>query len=422
MEKSKKKTMLIVIACVAAVLIVGVSVALGVIFSTLKGEDYVYQWTAEQTFDAATDTFEVQKNVGEEFEILQLTDLQLWDRSSENKRTYEIAEKLIVESQPDLVVLTGDNVSGIGVPELTKELTEFMEILAKKHDFVWAPIFGNHDTEMRASKNWVGDVYESASVDNGGHCLFRKGPTNLSDEYGDILGNYVVNVIEEGKIVQSLYMIDNSTYKYYSADVVTQAGRGNRECPITYSQIAWYEWNATNINAIAGYVVPQLAFTHFALSEAGEAFDASEYYGENGKLNKTEDADFDDLPRDAAGQWVVINNDKVQNYVTYNTDTTGTRNSSYGYRPGTPLINTGFVDTAKPLGLKGAFFGHDHESDAVVMFEGVIYGYGLKCGPSPRPWNDAIEYGGTSITFNEDGADIAVEHIVSQLAADYWGK
>ena len=422
MVLTKKKIILIVVLSVFSLLVIAGSVTAGIMLSTLKGEDYSYQWSSNQEFNKNTDTFEVEKTVGEEFEILQLTDIQLWSNGADNKKAFEVANKIIDTAKPDLVVLTGDNVSGAGIPSLMKDLIEFMEKKATEHNFLWAPVYGNHDSEMRVTKNWLGDQFNKVSVANGGHCLFKKGPTNLGDNYGENSGNFVINVVENNVIVQSLYMLDNSNYTSYS-DEIKKANndRTNQEIPITYSQIAWYKWNAKNINAIAGKKVPQLTFCHFAPVEAGEAFDRVGYFGADKKADK-EGGVQDDLPRDNLGKFAVIDGDIMKNMATYDNDATGTKVTGYGYRPGTALINTGFVDVAKDLGLKGMFFGHDHESDAVIEYEGVIYGYGLKVGPSPRPWNGAAEFGGTSLMIGADSNNLTITHMVSELAGDYWDE
>ena len=56
-----------------------------------------------------------------------------------------LPEEVIKRTDPDLVVFTGDNVSGVGVPELLKTFIKKIEALASKYDFLWAPVFGNHD-------------------------------------------------------------------------------------------------------------------------------------------------------------------------------------------------------------------------------------------------------------------------------------
>ncbi len=44
--------------------------------------------------------------------------------------------------------------------------------------------------------------------------------------------------------------------------------------------------------------------------------------------------------------------------------------------------------------------------------------YGLKTGPSPAPWNSAVEYGGTLIIMGNaaDNYKVLIEHIVEEKA------
>ena len=79
------------------------------------------------------------------------------------------------------------------------------------------------------------------------------------------------------------------------------------------------------------------------------------------------------------------------------------------------------VDSMKDLGLKGWFVGHDHENDIVFEYDNIMYGYGLKAGPSPKPWNSSYFFGGTKIVMDETG-QITPTHIITTKASDYWGK
>ena len=93
----------------------------------------------------------------------------------------------------------------------------------------------------------------------------------------------------------------------------------------------------------------------------------------------------------------------------------------FAYVPGHALYNTGMVGSMKDLGLKGWFVGHDHENDIVFEYDNVMYGYGLKAGPSPKPWNSSYFFGGTKIVMDEAGK-ITPTHIITTRASDYWGK
>lgn len=434
MLSTKNKKIIIVISAIMAVVLLGIVVTVSVLFTRLKGSNYINIWFNGIEYDIENHSVIVEKQEGKDFVILQLTDMQLWTNGKDNEAAFVVAEKAIKQAAPNLVVFTGDNVSGVGVPELLKTFIKNVESLAKKYNFLWAPIFGNHDNEMRATPNWSADQYLKASVDNGGHCLFQKGPTNLGDEYGDLLGNYVINVKQGDKIIQSLYMLDNSSYADYEnsllESIYQKEGRKNSERPFPYAQIAWCEWQAENINKLAGYTVPSIFFTHCAPYEMGNTL-LKFVAGEDGRLGTTDDL----KKQDNEGYWTLqVANDNNNGESIIKPANSRSEDIIYplvdgkqlkgitgrfAYVPGHALYNTGIVDKMKKVGLKGWFVGHDHENDIIFEYDDVIYGYGLKAGPSPKPWNDSYYFGGTSIVMDIEG-NITANHIQILKASDYW--
>lgn len=330
----------------------------------LFGKKHIQVWAAGDEFDISS-IESVEKNPDEEFKILQLTDLQLWAVLSDNKETLSQVDALIEKTSPDLIVLTGDNVSGIATNYLIRQVIDCLE----SHEIPWATVFGNHDAEGKATLNWQGDRFEEAE-----HCLFEKGPSNL---YG--VGNYVINITENGRAVYSLFMMDNGRYYDYGGDT------GKREIYMGYEQMAWYKWNVQGIAQYEGHTVPSMVFTHFALPQTKTAIEKLACEDEDGKYTVPEEYGF----------------------------------GSCAYVPGAAPVDSGFFDLCKELGsTKYFFFGHDHENDASVTYEGMTMTYGLKTGPSPKPWNEAERYGGTLITIGNKSDDykVSIEHIVEAEA------
>ncbi len=443
----KNKKLIYVISGVLSVILLGIIITVCVLFIPLTGKKYESRWLGPNSeYNIANDSVVIDKSKDKDFVIVQLTDMQLWSNNKDNNYAFETAEQVIKQTEPDLVVFTGDNVSGVGVPELLKIFIKKIEELAKKYNFLWAPVFGNHDNEMRATPNWSGDQYLKVSRENGGHCLFQKGPTNLGDEYGDLLGNYVINVKEGEEIVQSLYMLDNSANAKYSDELINsiyeKEGRKNKERPFPYAQIEWCKWQATNINKIAGKVVPSIFFTHCAPYEMGDVL-LKYVAGPNGKLDgqKSENSSSDDLAKDMQegdGYWTVpgsfVNNDNNNSVIKPVSDNSSNIEyplvdgkplkgilGRFTYVPGHALYNTGIVSSMKDLGLKGWFVGHDHENDIVFEYDDIVYGYGLKAGPSPKPWNSSYYFGGTKIVMDKDGT-ITPTHIITKKASEYWKR
>lgn len=343
---SKKiKATLIWSSSILAIIIITL---VGALFIPRVGKKVVQTWSASDKFDIAN-VATVQKKEGEELQIMLMTDLQLWMNLSDNAKVFKLMDKLVAEEKPDLIILMGDNVSGITTDTLLKSLIKKME----SYKIPWAPIFGNHDVgEGSATIEWQSDRFDEAE-----HCLYERGPSNL---YG--MGNYAINIVEGKNVVQTLYFFDNGRY--------TQYEEGKKEIYLGYEQIAWYEWMASGINAASGKLVPSMSFSHFAMPEFAEAVASICPRGEDGKMifpfTVPEDKGF----------------------------------GVFKYLPGVAPVNSGFIDKAKPLGLKYVFSGHDHENSGSINFEGIKYTYGLKTGMSPRYWNDAEQYGATMIGVN----------------------
>lgn len=327
-----------------------------IVFCPRRGADETYIWAVSDDYSSGN-AASLEKTAGEDFTILLFTDIQLWTLVSDNRRAFAIMDELVERTDPDLIVLPGDNVSGISTDILTLQLVSKME----SYGVPWAPVFGNHDAEGNATLEWQGDRFEEAE-----HCLFDRGPTDL---YG--VGNYFVNIFEDGTPIYSLCFMDNGRYIDY--------GDRTAETYVDYAQIAWYKWNIEGLNAEFGTSVPSMSFSHFAFPEMREAVEKYGILSDDGRY--------------------VIHEDMGE--------------GSCAYLPGAAPVNSGFFETAKASGLTHAFFGHDHENDARITVDGVTLSYGLKTGPSPRPWNSAKEYGGTVITIGDGGVSVRNEVVAS---------
>ena len=334
-------------------------VVIGVLFFPLPGKKHTQIWSKNDEFDISK--IQTLNKDRDDFKILMFTDTQLWSDLGKNKECYDEMDELVKKTQPDLITLPGDVLSAMASRFSINNFIKHMD----GYKIPWAPVFGNHDNEIPSnSLNWQGDKYEASE-----YCLFQKGPSNL---YG--CGNYVINIVENGKSVYSVYMLDNGRYlKYDNGE--------KKEIYMGYEQIAWYEWNVLGINKAAGYTVPSMTFSHFAQPEFR---DAVEKYGVKA------DDDSYTIPK------------------------------KYGfgyckYLPCASPVNSGFVEKCKELGsTKYIFCGHDHENNASVTTDGITYTYGLKTGPSPVPWNSAKETGGTLITINgkAQNQSVSIENYV----------
>lgn len=333
---------------IAALCLFGViAVTACIMFIPRTGKKVSDVWSATDEFDSDS-IATVTKQKDKPFRIMLFTDLQLWSDILANNEVFRLTDELVDEVRPDMIITLGDNVSGISTDILTLSFIEKME----SYKVPWAPVFGNHDSEGNATLEWQADKFEKAD-----HCLFRRGPSNL---YG--LGNYAVNVVEDGEVIETLFMFDNGRYYDYGAE-------GKREIYMGYEQIAWYEWTVNGMAAAEGKTVPSMAFSHFAMPQFRTAVERICYQDENG---------FYRVPEEYGSGYCK-------------------------YLPGTAPVDSGFIDVAKRLGsTTHVFCGHDHENNASIAYDGIVYTYGLKTGCSPKPWNDADFYGATVIEIDKD--------------------
>lgn len=349
-----------IIFCVLAVILVIAVVIAGVLFFPLKGEKHTEVWSSGQEFDISK-IQTVEKTPDKDFKILLITDSQLWSNPKDNKACLEQIKALVKKTQPDMLATVGDNVSGVFSRFLVKDFIEVMDSFA----LPWTVVFGNHDNEIpMTTLNWQGDQFLKSE-----YCLFQKGPSNL---YG--CGNYAVNIVENGNPVYTLFMFDNGRYTEYDDG-------STKEIYMGYEQIAWYEWNVKGIADFAGEIIPSMTFSHFAQPEFKEA---------------------------------------VEQYAVKNEDGSYTIKEEYGfgkcaYLPSCAPVKSGFFEKCKELGTTHMICGHDHENNAVVTYEKITMAYGMKTGPSPAPWNDAEQTGGSIITIHtENGIAFAgIEHIIT---------
>ena len=201
----------------------------------VHGEDYYFEnWSADQAYteDYAQN---IEKDPNKDFVILSLTDIQLekWQAfSDEGKRTWRIIDELVAETEPDLIVLPGDNAWA------TSTYLETIKHI-DAYGIPWAPIMGNHDGACCISEFWC--AYKFFQAEN---CLFKFGPKDMG------YGNYIINITENGKIIHSLFMMDTHSDLRDGANINGEKGGGYDH--LWENQIEWYKWAVNGISELAG--------------------------------------------------------------------------------------------------------------------------------------------------------------------------
>jgi predicted MPP superfamily phosphohydrolase len=153
----------------------------------------------------------LQFNDDGNFRIMQIADIQ--DGFFLTPAVPEFIKDAVAMTNPDLIVLSGDNISGgssgIGVSAIDKPVTKiainnFMSVF-EEIGIPVAVVFGNHDSENALSKEEQMEMYMSydccVAVDEG-DALYGCGTYNLP----------VYSSTDANKIAYNLWMVDSNTY------------------------------------------------------------------------------------------------------------------------------------------------------------------------------------------------------------------
>lgn len=148
-----------------------------------------------------------------ELKVLQITDVHLgggWMSTNKDAMAINCVASMITAEKPDLVVVTGDIAFPVPFKSGTfnnKHPAEIFANLMETLGVYWIPVFGNHDTEAYSyySRDDIGSFYEQEEFK---HCLFKKGPSELSG-----CGNSVITVRNSDDIItQTLFLLDSHSY------------------------------------------------------------------------------------------------------------------------------------------------------------------------------------------------------------------
>ena len=262
------------------------------------------------------------------FRILQFADIQ--DSAFLEYATYQFIKDSLEETKPDLVVLTGDNISGGGSP--TKGLAKiaiwrFMSIFEKAGVPV-AMVFGNHDSEGPATREDQMAMYESFD------CFVGCAGEDLTG-----CGNYNLPIYDaKGEnMLYNLWMIDSLTYNRHPEDEKDVAfyenDLGGYAC-VHKDQIDWYVKTSNELKeANGGNPVPSMAFQHIIVPEI-----------------------YDALAKDANGSWVLPEGIEGELWED----------------PCPPPYSNGQFDAMVNQGdVVAMFFGHDHKNNFVIPHKGI---------------------------------------------------
>ncbi len=314
--------------------------------------------------------FIVEVEPGRDIKVLHLTDTQTIDSSQQrtpdrlgSKNTedwkpqkmeqnmFRYIRQVIGDTQPDLILLTGDLIYG----DFDDNGSAFLELINFMDSFQipWAPVYGNHEAESKKGVDW-----QSIQLEKSKYALFKQ------DTFykGDIItgnSNYTVGVVQNDKLLRVFFMMDSNGNR----DMSTQSNNGHTASTNGFKydergdgrfpdQVEWFEDRAQAIKSKYPKVKLSFAF-HIQLSIFEKAFEKYNFDGFNPvDLDKVgRDGDFGFLGRPIKDVW-----DK--DHRVWN--------------------------SLKALGVDSIFVGHEHSNSASITYQGVRLQYGLKSSTYDR--------------------------------------
>jgi predicted phosphodiesterase len=256
-------------------------------------------------------------NANGKFKIMQVTDTHIiWD-SPYSQETVVMLQQALDAEKPDLVIFTGDVVTG---KPYRKGLDMVIEPVLSRQ-IPWALVFGNHDDEQDLSREELAEMLH-------GYPFFAGKMKKIKNVTG--YGNYVLEVRghDDNRTKALLYCMDSHAYSTLKPAV---DGYGW----FAFDQVDWYRRTSGKYtSANGGQPLPALAFFHIPLPEY----------------------------RLASHEKTVRIGAKLEDECA-------------------PNVNSGmFLAMLEKGDVMGTFVGHDHVNDYVLNYCGIALAYGRFSG------------------------------------------
>jgi len=256
------------------------------------------------------------------FKITQFTDLHYGEAELKDYSSGLVQDAVLDMEKPDLVVMTGDSVSGYAwngtsgwFAERWAQLTASMI----SHNTTWAFAFGNHDDEADLNRTEIIRLDQTHPLS-----LTQQGPADIHGATNYYLFIYSSNETNEVPVAV-LYILDSSDN---NCENVTGWG-----C-VYPDQIKWYMELSASITQKYGRIIPAIAFFHIPVPEFMYMWNDNTTFG---RLNDTGVCCFS--------------------------------------------VNTGLFAAFKQMGdVISVHCGHDHDNDFYGLYSGIMLAYGRKTG------------------------------------------
>lgn len=292
-------------------------------------------------------------------------------RNDHDFRVWRYVDEAVERVQPDLIVLTGDNVFG----ETDDSGAMWLEFIEKMDSYgiPWCTVFGNHDNESGKGVRWQVEQLMKSE-----YCIFKQGSVSGNS-------NYNLLIRQGGEAKYLFYMLDSNGCKLRPDNEGAGMMPDNPDIDLIVQdagfcddQLEWMRDSGLSVRKEYGEV-PSLIFFH--------------------------------IPDYSA--WKQVKNlygDAMERFPFYpdrEGDLGFALESLGGYDNGP------FWGYAKELDCIGMFVGHRHKVATSILCDGIRVTYGLKTGT--YDYHDETILGSVRITLTEDTGEMGVEYVHSEL-------
>ncbi len=209
-------------------------------------------------------------NSNGKFTIMQVSDAQ--DMHIPRRAMFKMLNKLYDEINPDLIVLTGDNILGnhindafVGNHQFVKSKEGTLKRMKKALGYLLNPIekrkipfafvYGNHDDRNCISKDEQAEIYGGYN-----YCV----PYNLDNKDIDCdTYNVLVYASDSDKMIYNIWMIDSAGYDK-ETDTCFEY--------VKPEAIKWYEQKSKELEIETGAPVMSLMFQHIPVPQTKNLF------------------------------------------------------------------------------------------------------------------------------------------------------
>lgn len=233
--------------------------------------DYsVFNHKSIAAYDYETGVYTVRAEK-EQLRILQLTDIHICGSITTietDRKSFDACYELIKETQPDLIIVTGDIVYPIPIQTFNKnnlkpifQFSTFMNNVG----IPWAMVYGNHDKESVAT-------YDSKTLESIFRHFKTQGdcPMLYAEKQPDVYGRYNQYLrIEnsDGSLNRLIFLIDSNDYVQNSAEIKDYDS-------VHEDQIKWYSETIDRVSVEENTDVRSFVFMHIPFQEFADAKDA----------------------------------------------------------------------------------------------------------------------------------------------------